>query len=114
MATAHGAGLMLWPALMPLCQPGSEAGGDGPLAATLAGVGIHTLAMVTTTAVVAVIVFEWLGVGLLRQAWVDVRFALVACAPCSGWAPAFGPDHIMRAERSFAANQRIKNDSLVS
>ena len=72
MATAHGTGLMLWPALMPLCQPGSEAGGDGPLAATLAGVGVHTLAMVATTAVVAVIVFEWLGVGLLRQAWVNV------------------------------------------
>ena len=72
MATAHGTGLMLWPALMPLCQPGSEAGSDGPVAATLAGVGIHTLAMVATTAVVAVIVFEWLGVGLLRQAWVNV------------------------------------------
>ena len=45
--------LMLWPALMPLCLPGGEAGAGGPVAAILAGVGIHTLAMVATTAVVA-------------------------------------------------------------
>jgi hypothetical protein len=72
MATAHGAGLMLWPALMPLCLPGSDAGADGSVVATLAGVGIHTLAMVATTAVVAAIVFEWLGLGLLRRAWVNL------------------------------------------
>jgi hypothetical protein len=41
MATAHGAGLMLWPALMHACLSGgaSETGQPGPIAATLAGVG---------------------------------------------------------------------------
>jgi hypothetical protein len=84
MATAHGAGLMLWPALMPLCRPGSEAGAGDPIAATLAGVGIHTLAMVATTAVVAVIVFEWLGVALLRRAWVNVDLVWVLALLATG------------------------------
>jgi hypothetical protein len=81
MATAHGAGLMLWPALMQTCLSG-ETGQAGPLAATLAGVGIHTGAMAATTAVIASLVYEWLGLDLLRQAWLNLdllwTFALVA------------------------------------
>jgi hypothetical protein len=83
MATAHGAGLMLWPALMPLCASSStgEAGLGGSLPALLAGVGLHTAAMLATTAVIAIIVYEWLGVGLLRRAWLNLdllwTFALV-------------------------------------
>ena len=84
MATAHGAGLMLWPALMPLCWPGGEAGAGGPMAATLAGVGIHTVAMVATTAVVAAIVFEWLGLALLRRAWVNVDLLWVVALLVTG------------------------------
>jgi hypothetical protein len=75
MATAHGAGLMLWPALMHTCfiDTGSgQAGSSGPLATTLAGVGIHTLAMLATTAVIAGVVYAWLGVALLRRAWLNV------------------------------------------
>ena len=51
MATAHGAGIMLWPALMPLCFPSGISGvGTGELvAAAVTGVGIHTLAMAATT-----------------------------------------------------------------
>jgi hypothetical protein len=82
MATAHGAGLMMWPALMPLCLPGSEAG--APIAATLAAVGIHTLAMVATTALVAAIVFEWLGLALLRRAWVNVDLLWVLALLVTG------------------------------
>lgn len=84
MATAHGAGLMLWPALMPWCFPSGagELNPAGPVAATLVGVGIHTLAMVATTAVIAGLVYEWFGVGLLRRAWLNLdllwTFALVA------------------------------------
>jgi hypothetical protein len=37
-----------------------------------AGVGIHTLAMVATTAVASALVYEWLGVALLRRAWLNV------------------------------------------
>jgi hypothetical protein len=70
MATAHGAGLMLWPVLMPLCAPGTAVS-EASLGA-LAGVGIHTAAMILTTAVIAVLVYEWLGLGLLRRAWINV------------------------------------------
>jgi hypothetical protein len=74
MATAHGAGAMLWPALMPLClSPGAAAAGPtGQLAMALAGVGVHTLAMLVTTTALAVLVYEWLGVAILRRAWLNV------------------------------------------
>jgi hypothetical protein len=75
MATAHGAGLMLWPALMHTClvdTGGGQDGSSGPLAITLAGVGIHTVAMLATTAVVAALVYAWLGLALLRRAWLNV------------------------------------------
>ncbi len=86
MATAHGAGLMLWPALMPLCLPGegSDVSPGAPIAATLTGVGIHTLAMVATTAIVAAIVFEWLGLALLRRAWVNVDLIWVVALIATG------------------------------
>ena len=74
MATAHGAGLMLWPALMPLCVPSgaAAAGAGGPAAAAIAGVALHTVAMVAAAAVAAGIVYEWLGVAVLRHAWLNV------------------------------------------
>ncbi len=74
MATAHGAGLMLWPALMPLCFAGGTEAviSGGPLAIALAGVGLHTLAMLATTAAVAVLVYEWVGLAILRRAWLNV------------------------------------------
>jgi hypothetical protein len=74
MASAHGAGVMLWPALMPAClSEGASASGLGaPMAAAVAGVGIHTLAMLATTAVIAVLVYEWVGVAVLRRAWFNV------------------------------------------
>ncbi len=81
MATAHGAGLMLWPALMHTClidAGGGAAGFSGPLTATLTGVGIHTLAMLVTTAVVAGVVYAWLGLALLRHAWFNVDALWVA------------------------------------
>jgi hypothetical protein len=84
MATAHGAGLMLWPALMPLCFPSEPATATfaGPVAAAFAGVGVHSLAMILTTTVMAIIVHGWLGVGVLRHAWLNLdllwTFALLA------------------------------------
>jgi len=69
MATAHGAGLMLWPALMPLCV---GAGPDQAFAMALAGVAVHTLAMLTVTAAIAILVYEWIGLEILRHAWINV------------------------------------------
>lgn len=56
MASAHGAGLMLVPALVPLCAgEASPAGmvGSGPLALALAAVAVHTVAMLAVTGLVA-------------------------------------------------------------
>lgn len=55
-STAHGAGLMLVPALLPLCL--AEAGGPGTTASSslvlaAAAVGVHTAAMLVTTAALA-------------------------------------------------------------
>jgi hypothetical protein len=35
-------------------------------------VGIHTLAMLTVSTAVAVAVYEWIGLEILRHAWVNV------------------------------------------
>lgn len=79
MATAHGAGLMLVPALMPLCladNPAREITASGSLGLALAAVGVHTAAMLATTGVVAAAVCR--GVAeqsrllrgtALRRAW---------------------------------------------
>jgi len=73
MATAHGAGLMLWPVLMPLCITAAEdPGSAGPLATAAVGVGVHTLAMLATTTAMAVAVYEWIGLEILRRAWINV------------------------------------------
>jgi len=74
MATAHGAGLMLWPVLVASCVStnSNEAAFATPFATVLAGVGVHTLAMLLTTAFVAVLIYEWIGLSILRKAWLNV------------------------------------------
>lgn len=70
MATAHGAGLMLLPALMPLCLTSTGIAGDSAATATLA-VGLHTLAMLAVIAVAAVTVYECAGLAILRSGWIN-------------------------------------------
>ena len=56
MSTAHGAGLMLMPALIPLCMGDAaarEVTASGSLALALAAVGVHTAAMLAVTGVIA-------------------------------------------------------------
>jgi hypothetical protein len=73
MATGHGAGLMLWPALMPICFPaGAEQGLGRPIAAAALGIGVHTLAMLAVTAAIAILVYEWLDLEFLRRAWINL------------------------------------------
>ena len=38
---------------------------------TLAAVGVHTGAMLAVTALIAIVVYRWLGVAILRTAWVN-------------------------------------------
>lgn len=64
MATAHGAGLMLLPALAPLCLsgvPGRELTASGSLGLALAVVAVHTVAQLLTTGVAAVLACRGLG-----------------------------------------------------
>ncbi|HEY7198586.1 MAG TPA: hypothetical protein VIC57_00150 [Candidatus Dormibacteraeota bacterium] len=75
MSSAHGAGLMLAPVLLGL--PVGDQYGDlrqlGVTAATAATV--HVAAMLTTMAVVAVLVYEKLGLRMLRRGWFNLDLA---------------------------------------
>ena len=70
MATAHGAGLMLVPPLMPLCAGGPVLG-ERTLLVSLAAVGVHTLATLVVTGLIALVVYEWVGLDFLRRSWVN-------------------------------------------
>jgi hypothetical protein len=75
MATAHGAGLMILPAMIPLCltaSPAGELSAPSSAAMALAAVAVHTAAMLMVTGAVAIIVYEWLGLSLLRTAWINL------------------------------------------
>ena len=74
MASGHGAGLMLVPALIPLClsaAPTLELAASDSLLVSLAAIGIHTAAMLTVAGVIAIIIYEWVGVGVLRRGWIN-------------------------------------------
>ena len=75
MATAHGAGMMLIPVLMPLAQGGEHAH-HMPITETLwvgslAVLG-HSLAMLVTTGIVALSVYQWVGLDFLRRGWINL------------------------------------------
>jgi hypothetical protein len=56
VSTGHGAGLMLVPALMPLCvtgPPGRAASASGLLTMAMAAVGVHTAAVLAASGVAA-------------------------------------------------------------
>ena len=102
MASAHGAGLILVPILFSLQTPGvSEVEAlqishiahteyvvvGGPSAITtiisqFAAVSIHAVAMFTVMGIVAVVVFEKIGLAILRRAWfnLDKAWAIVLIA----------------------------------
>jgi hypothetical protein len=81
MATAHGAGLMLIPALLGLSSGEQMQGAHADHAAMtassaaladLAVVGIHTLAMFAVMGAIAIVVFEKLGVMILKRTWFNL------------------------------------------
>jgi hypothetical protein len=84
MATAHGAGLMLVPVLLPLCLADSPTGEltAGALPIALVALAVHTLAMLAVTGAIALVVYQWLGVAFLRRGWINLdlvwSIALVA------------------------------------
>lgn len=75
MATAHGAGLMLIPALIPLClaaTPAKDLLVGGSLLTALLAISVHAVAMLVVTGVIAVLVYEYVGLAFLRQGWINV------------------------------------------
>jgi hypothetical protein len=85
MASAHGAGLMLIPALAPICASAAsapQATADAPLA--LAALGVHSAAMLATIAAVSLIVYHWTGIDFLRRGWINLDLIWVAVLATCG------------------------------
>ncbi|WP_295803149.1 hypothetical protein [uncultured Microbulbifer sp.] len=90
MATAHGAGLMVVPALLGVA--GESVAGHGAHAGHMASggvdmllaIGLHTAAMLVVMGGTAWIVYRRLGLAILRQHWVNFdliwAFALLVAA----------------------------------
>src|SRR5450432_3269244 len=69
MASAHGAGLMVLPVVLQMA-PAHHMHGAGMtgMGATL----IHTLGYLTVTAAVAIVVYQKVGLAILRKAWFNL------------------------------------------
>ena len=90
MASAHGAGLMALPFLLapaavgsPHAGHGADAASDAPIGVLTAGIGtvdtvallgtaVHTAGYLAVAALIAVIVYEKLGLRILRRAWINL------------------------------------------
>jgi hypothetical protein len=90
MATAHGAGLMVVPVFLGMSTSAAgehahhaHAAGAGTGAALFA-TGLHTVGYLAVTAFVAVLVFDKLGVGLLRRAWINLDLIWSAALVATG------------------------------
>ena len=93
MASAHGAGLMLVPVLVGLRGEGvpsvlahaehlghighQSPGGNDSLLPALAALGLHSFAMLAVAGAIAVVVYQKVGVEVLRRAWVNLDFLWV-------------------------------------
>ncbi|SFP88394.1 hypothetical protein SAMN03159463_05087 [Mesorhizobium sp. NFR06] len=85
-ATAHGAGLMLVPIYLGLCQAGDLDVGHQAAAALVTGnlitatavSVVHTAAMIVSGGVIAIAVYRWLGPKFISQSWfnLDIVWAL--------------------------------------
>ena len=77
MASAHGAGLMLFPILIGM-TPNSEhahhmaAMHMHSITQAIAVVLLHTGAMIAVTGVIAIVVYQWVGLAILRSAWINL------------------------------------------
>lgn len=92
MSSAHGAGLMLAPAVLGLGEPHKRGGAHHAAGLALPGLallGVHTAAMFAVMALVALLVYETVGVRLLRRAWVNLdlfwALALVLAGVATLW-----------------------------
>jgi hypothetical protein len=86
MASAHGAGLMLIPALGGVTARAEVASDPHVATAGLAttAVLVHTLAMFIVTAVIAIVVYERVGLAFLRTSWFNVDVVWAVAVLLSG------------------------------
>ena len=96
MASAHGAGLMVVPVLLGSTIVEAEGGMAGhshmpsaadPTASPLAGMlatGVHTIAYLAVTGLVAWVVYRKLGLALLRKAWFNFDLVWAAALVATG------------------------------
>jgi hypothetical protein len=87
MSSAHGAGLMLIPVMLPLCLSGSPSGrltASGSLPVALAALGLHSAAMLATMTMVSLVVYEWVGVAFLRSGWINLDLIWIAALALCG------------------------------
>ncbi|MEO1331107.1 MAG: hypothetical protein AAFW46_15775 [Pseudomonadota bacterium] len=87
MASAHGAGLMLTPALMSLCltgAPAAELTASGSAWVALAAIGVHTAAMLAVIGAIAVAVHQWIGLAFLRHGWINLDLLWSAALGAAG------------------------------
>jgi hypothetical protein len=88
MASAHGAGFMLLPVLLGMSVMGAghemHAMAFPGVAAQILAIAIHTLGYLLLTGAIAWAVYKWLGLSLLRKAWLNLdlvwAMALIATA----------------------------------
>jgi hypothetical protein len=99
MASAHGAGLMVVPVYLKMAATGAghchssgvmhasltPAGGEVlPAGIALTATTLHAAGYLIVTAVIAVLVFEKFGVGLLRKAWFNLDLIWAAALIVTG------------------------------
>jgi hypothetical protein len=92
MASAHGAGLMVVPVLLgsstveaadQMAAAHHHMAADFPLAALLA-TAIHTAGYLAVTGLVAWVVYNKLGLAILRKAWLDLNVVWAAALMVTG------------------------------
>jgi hypothetical protein len=77
MSTAHGAGLMVAPVVLGLEASKSHSHDDmamlasGPISITAVGIAVHVAVMIGVMGTIAVVVYERVGLQVLRRAWLN-------------------------------------------
>jgi hypothetical protein len=82
MSSAHGAGLMLAPVLLGLPVAGAYHSLREISLQAVAAATIHVTAMLVVMGVVSIVVYEKVGLGILRRGWfnLDLAWSLVLVA----------------------------------
>ena len=89
-ATAHGAGLMVVPVFVGMSMAGESVhahhmgGIESGVGTALLATGLHAVGYLAVTAFIAVLVFEKLGVGILRRAWLNLDLIWAAALIATG------------------------------